>query len=339
MAHKPHVLRIKVGWRNSEGMEERETEGMATRIKKAIFRIETARKITQFCCFLLFNAVIFGLGPWPVLLPIIGTLGTPQKTVGEAFGALQLMLFELMIPWLALASFILTATIVSRSLCGWACPFGFVQDLLGYVKRRHLQVSPRTHNPMTKVKYAVLAATLFISVTLSISLATGTGQSYRQALGLFAKAPFNALSPADTLFAVLPRIIFDVRYAIPTLLETPDASGTVINGLSSVPLLLWVRFAIMIGIIVLAVYIPRSWCRYFCPNGALMGFLSRFGFLGLKRDPVKCTKATCRSCVEVCPTLVPILDLPWEKFNHPECIYCLKCVDACSTKAIKPKFP
>jgi len=319
--------------------EEHETKGVATRIKKAIFRIETARKITQFCCFLLFNAVIFGLGPWPVLLPIIGTLGTPQKTVGEAFGSLQLMLFELMIPWLALASFLLTAAIVSRSLCGWACPFGFVQDLLGYVKRRHLQVSPRTHDTMIKVKYGILAATLFISVTLSISLAMGTGQSYRQALGVFAKAPFNALSPADTLFAVLPRIIFDVRYGIPTLMETPDASGTVIKGLSSVPLLLWVRFAIMIGIIVLAAYIPRSWCRYFCPNGALMGFLSRFGFLGLKRDPVKCTKATCRSCVEVCPMLVPILDLPWEKFNHPECIYCLKCVDACSTKAIKPKFP
>lgn len=318
---------------------EHKTEGTATRIKKAVFRIETARKITQFCCFLLFNAVAFGLGPWPVLLPIIGTLGTPQKTVGEAFGALQFMLFELMIPWLALASFILTAAIVSRSLCGWACPFGFVQDLLGYVKKRHLQVSPRTHNSMTKVKYGILAATLFISVTLSISLAMGTGQSYKQALGVFAKAPFNALSPADTLFAVLPRVTFDVRYAIPTLLETPDASGTVIDGILSVPLLLWIRLAIMIGIIVLAAYIPRSWCRYFCPNGALMGFLSRFSFLGLKRDPVKCTKATCRSCVEVCPTLVPILDLPWEKFNHPECIYCLKCVDACSTKAIKLKFP
>jgi polyferredoxin len=315
MTHKPHVLRIKDGRRNSEDMEERETKRMAIRIKKAFFRIETARKITQFCCFLLFNAVIFGLGPWPVLLPIIGTLGVPQKTVGEAF------------------------TIVSRSLCGWVCPFGFVQDLLGYVKRRHLKVSPRTHNFMTQVKYVILAVILFISVTISISLATGTGPSYSQALGIFAKAPFNALSPADTLFAVLPRIIFDVRYAIPTLLETPDAAGAAINGLSSVPLLLWVRLAIMVGIIVLAVYIPRSWCRYFCPNGALMGFLSRFGFLGLKRDPVKCTKATCRSCVEVCPTLVPILDLPWEKFNHPDCIYCLKCVDACSTKAIKPKFP
>ncbi|RLI40733.1 hypothetical protein DRO69_12520 [Candidatus Bathyarchaeota archaeon] len=320
-------------------METHETKGLIRRIKKAVFRIETARKITQLSCFLLFNAVIFGVGPWPVLLPIIGTLGTPQKTVGEAFGALQLMLFERMIPWLALASFILTAAIVSRSLCGWVCPFGFVQDLLGYVKKKHIQVSPRTHNPMTKVKYGVLAATLFISVTISLSLAIGIGQSYSQALGIFAKAPFNALSPADTLFAVLPRIIFDVRYAIPILLETSDASGTVINGLLSVPLLLWVRLAIMIGIIVLAVYIPRGWCRYFCPNGALMGLLSRFGFLGLKRDPVKCTKATCRSCVEVCPTLVPILDLPWEKFNHPECIYCLKCVDACSTKAIKPKFP
>jgi formate hydrogenlyase subunit 6/NADH:ubiquinone oxidoreductase subunit I len=31
--------------------------------------------------------------------------------------------------------------------------------------------------------------------------------------------------------------------------------------------------------------------------------------------------------------------LPWEKFTHPECIYCLKCADACTTKAIKPKIP
>ncbi len=305
-------------------------------VKKAIFRIETARKITQFCCFLLLNAVVFGLEPWPVILPILGTLGTPTKTVLEAFGTLQWMLFELLIPFLALASIILIAVLVSRSLCGWVCPFGFVQDLLGYVKKRHTQVSPRTHESMIKVKYLVLAVTLFISGTLAISLAAGVGQSYKAALGEdFARAPFNALSPADTLFAVLPRIVLEARYGIPTLME----AGTVVNGILSAPLLLWVRLAIMIGIIVLAVYIPRSWCRYFCPNGALMGLLGHFSFLGLKRDPVKCTKVGCRLCVEACPMMVPILDLPWEKFNHPDCIYCLKCVEACSTKAIRPKFP
>ncbi len=310
-------------------------------VKKTVFRIETARKITQFCCFLLFNAVVFGLGPWPVLLPILGTLGTPTKTVGEAFGTLQLMLFEQIFPWLALAFIVLTAVVVSRSLCGWACPFGFVQDLLVYVKREHTQVSPRTHRSIVKVKYGVLAATMFVSITLAVSLALGTGRSYRVSLGVFAPAPFNALSPADTLFAILPRIVLETRHGIPTMLETTssEAAGTVVNGILSAPLLLWVRLAIMIGIIALAVYIPRSWCRYFCPNGALMGLLSHFSFLGLKRDPVKCTKFGCRSCVEVCPTMVPILDLPWEKFNDPDCIYCLKCVEACSTKAIRPKFP
>jgi formate hydrogenlyase subunit 6/NADH:ubiquinone oxidoreductase subunit I len=52
-----------------------------------------------------------------------------------------------------------------------------------------------------------------------------------------------------------------------------------------------------------------------------------------------CTKAGCSDCVQACPMKVPILELPWEKFTHPECIYCMKCVDACTTKAIKPKVP
>ncbi|MEM2110799.1 MAG: 4Fe-4S binding protein, partial [Candidatus Bathyarchaeia archaeon] len=88
-----------------------------------------------------------------------------------------------------------------------------------------------------------------------------------------------------------------------------------------------------------AVYIPRFWCRYLCPQGAFLALISRFSFLGLRRDFLKCTKAACKTCVEVCPTRVPILNLPWEKFNDSECIYCLRCVSACSTKAIRLKFP
>ena len=302
----------------------------AFRVKRVIWRIETARKITQFVSFILFNAVLFGLGPWPIVLPVVHTLGAPQKSVGDAFAMLQWMLHDLVFPWLPLASFFLVAVFLGRALCGWVCPFGFVQDLLGYVKRKHTEVSLRTHNGMIKVKYVVLAVTLFISGTLAISLASGAGQSYKAALGAFAPAPFNALSPADTLFAIVPRMVSDVRYT------SLDALAT---GIFVVRPFLWARLAIMALVLFLAVYVPRSWCRYLCPHGAALAFLNQFSFLGLKRDPLKCTKAGCRTCVEVCPMKVPILDLPWEKFTDPECTYCLKCVEACTTKAIKPKFP
>jgi len=70
-----------------------------------------------------------------------------------------------------------------------------------------------------------------------------------------------------------------------------------------------------------------------------MAVLNRFSFLGLRRDLHKCPKGECRLCVEACPMRVRILDLPWEKFSDPECIYCLKCADACPNKAIKLKYP
>ena len=251
------------------------------------------------------------------------------------------MLFEVTFPWLALASIFVAAIFLGRALCGWACPFGFTQDLLTYVKKRHTEVTPRTHRDLVNVKYIVLAIILFVSGTMAISLATGAGESYKGALGVFAQAPFNTVSPADTLFATMPRIALEIRYGIPQLLETSadEAYASIGNAISSLQPLLLVRLVIMGFIIGLAVYVPRGWCRYLCPQGAFSALFSRFSFLGLRRDPVRCTKAGCRDCVQACPTLVPILDLPWEKFTHPECIYCLKCVDACSTKAIKPEFP
>jgi len=304
-----------------------------------LFRIDTARRIVQFICFISFNAVLFGLKPLPILLPIVGVLGSPQKTVGDALGALQLMLYEPVAPWLALASIFLASVFLGRAFCGWACPFGLVQDLLSHVKRRHRQVSLRAHGQMIFVKYVVLAVVLFLSGTLAASSTMGLGESYREALGVIAPAPFNVFSPADTLFAVLPRIVFEARYVLTTAGKTVDeVLGMAFNTIISAPLL-WLRLAIMAFAMALAINIPRGWCRYLCPQGAFSALISSFSFLGLKRDPVRCSRVACRACVEACPTMVPILDLPWEKFTHPECIYCARCIDACSEKAIKPKFP
>jgi len=117
--------------------------------------------------------------------------------------------------------------------------------------------------------------------------------------------------------------------------ETPES---ILIGILSLSLLFWFRFAIMVLVLAMGVYVQRSWCRYLCPEGAFLALLNRFSFLGLKRDPLKCIRAECRACVEVCPMKVRILELPWKKFTDPECIYCLKCVSACQTKALRPKF-
>jgi ferredoxin-type protein NapH len=304
------------------------------RAKESLLRFQTPRLISQIFFFFLLNAVIFGVAPTPLVLPILHSSGTPQRSVGDAFALIQEQLYQAVFPWIPLAAFLLVVVFLGRATCSWVCPYGFIQDILGYFKRRHTDVSPRTHQQMIYIKYVILAIVLLITAVLGVSLILGVGQGYRDFLGGFGEAPFTFFSPADTLLAILPKMALDLRYAL-----TEQSINTILGGVSSLSLLFWVRISILAAVVVLAVYIPRSWCRYLCPHGAILAFLNHFSFLGLKREAISCTKATCRECVKVCPMKISILDLPWEKFTDPECIYCLKCVDACSTKAIKPTFP
>ena len=307
---------------------------MKSEIKQKLLKFNTFRRIVQFLSFIFFSAMVFNLGSLPLLFPVLWTWGIEPNTVGDAFTALQFMLYNVVFPWLAIASFLIVGVLLGKSFCGWVCPFGFVQDLIGFIKRKKWQISPRTHESMVYIKYGVLGITLFVSVTFSVSKLIGSSHGYESALGIFAKAPFTTLSPAETLFATLPKMILDFRDSV---LEAPFLEQ--LSGIVNVPVLFWFQLAIMISVLVFSAYVPRGWCKYFCPHGAIMAIMNRFSFLGLRRDLVKCSKSECRLCVEACPMNVRILDLPWEKFSDMECIYCMKCVDVCPNKAIKLKYP
>lgn len=307
---------------------------MVGEIKEYLLKYNTFRRIAQFLSFTFFSAIIFNLGALPLLFPVLWTWGLQQNTAGDAFTALQFALYDVVFPWLALASFLIVGVLIGKSLCGWICPFGFVQDLVGFIKRKQADFSSRTHDSMVYMKYFVLGIALFVSVTFSVSKLMGTGDGYEKAIGIFTKAPFTTLSPAETLFGTVPKMIFNFRMALVSK-SVMDA----MSGISTLPPLFWVQFFVMAFVLVFAAFIPRGWCRYFCPHGAIMAVLNRFSFLGLRRDPVKCARGGCRLCVSACPMRVPILDLPWEKFSDPECIYCMKCADACHDKAIKLKYP
>ncbi|MCJ7470039.1 4Fe-4S binding protein [Candidatus Bathyarchaeota archaeon] len=309
------------------------------KVRDFVFRYGTWRLIIQFLSFLFFSAIIFNLGVLSLLLPVMWTWALPQNTVGDAFTAVQLTFsgwrgLAVAFPFLAFASFVLAGMLIGKSMCGWVCPFGFVQDLIDLVRRKKRDFSLRNHESMVYVKYAVLGIALFISTTFAASKLMHTYASYQRALGDFAFAPFSTLSPAETLFGTLPTMFHNLLIAL-----TQNETLTVLSGVLKVPLVFWPQLIILIGVLVFVALVPRGWCRYFCPHGAIMALLNKFSFIGLRRDPVKCSKGGCRLCVEACPMRVPILDLPWEKFSHEECIYCMKCADACKDKAIKPTYP
>ena len=296
---------------------------------KKRFKFRWLRLPFQLTFLTLFLLALIGkapLQPWLII---------PVSTPYSAFSTLQVMLSIPTPPLLPAASILLFTILLGRSLCGWVCPSGFIQDILSKVKRKHTTIMSETHSWLKNLKYVVLGVTLTVSCSIALSSAYGAGEAYKRALGIFSTAPYTTLSPEATIFILIPESIKQLQQwmaASPPI--TPEQLWVI---LTQIPPLFYVRLLIAAVFITTSIYVPRFWCLYVCPLGALTAISNRFSLLGMKRDVTKCTRI--RACVEKCQMRVRILDLPWEKFNDPECTLCLDCVDACPNKALKQKFP
>ena len=84
--------------------------------------------------------------------------------------------------------------------------------------------------------------------------------------------------------------------------------------------------AIVLAILVIAsVLIQNFWCRYLCPYGAILGIVSFFSPLRIRRSEDACID--CAKCAKACPS-----DLPVDKLvtiKSAECTGCLECVAVC----------
>ena len=292
------------------------------------------RFLVQFFSLIAVNALAitliypsFKFQPIPFGLPILASINSPYTVIYSSLDLLQLELSQPEFPWIVIGSILLIGAIVGRAFCGWVCPIGFIQDIITTLKNKLDFVSPRTHKSGKKFKYFVLFLTFLFSGTLGLALYSGNGLEYKSALGVFATGPFTAISPDGTLFGTVPALIRLASENIGSILSKPPTIQEVWDQLTKVPPLLALRLLILLGFFGAAWKVPRFWCRYVCPTGALMAILQKHSFAGIKRDPVKCTK--CPHCEVKCPMQINILDLPWEKFNDPECIMCMECIDAC----------
>src|SRR5208282_1564662 len=275
--------------------------------------------------------------PIPFGLPILASINSPYTAIYSSLDLLQLELSQPEFPWIVVGSILLIGAVVGRAFCGWVCPIGFIQDIITTLKDKLDFVSPRAHKSGKKFKYFLLFLTFLFSGTLGLALYSGTGLEYKSALGVFATGPFTIISPDGTLFGTIPALIRLASENIVSIISKPPTIQEVWNQLTKVPPLLALRLLILLGFFGAAWKVPRFFCRYICPTGALMAILQKYSFAGIKRDPVKCTK--CPHCEVKCPMQINILDLSWEKFNDPECIMCMECIDACPHGSLGLKFP
>jgi ferredoxin-type protein NapH len=302
------------------------------------------RFIVQLASLLFLNGLLLAeiypnLKPqqYVLPLPILLSINAPTNLAYGSLDVIQVALATPVVPWIALAIVFIIGALLGRAFCGWVCPMGFVQDMVTAARGTLSQVNVRAHESGKRLKYFVLAIVLLITISLAISLWMGFGDEYKTSLGIFADGLLIPLAPEGTLFSTIPRALLYLRINVAPTFLTKFSANQLFEWVRSVPVWIYAGLIILLAFFYGAYRVPRFWCRYLCPVGAKMAIFQNYSFLGMKRDPVKCSK--CPHCEAACPMQIRILALPWEKFNDPECILCGECADACPNNSLSYKFP
>ncbi len=205
-------------------------------------------------------------------------------------------------PFYVLGFLLLFGLTLGRWVCGWLCPFGWVQDLIYripfFVKIRTF----RYERFLRWLKYAVLGA-LVIGLPL-----------YSAFRGVIVPYFCKYICPSGTLFGALPLMIAD-----------PAQRG-------GIGFLFWWKVGVCLAILLLSLLISRPFCRYVCPLGAIYGTFNRIALVHLDYESEKCVH--CGKCEAVCPMGID----PIRQGNTAECIRCGRCKRACPTAALNLRF-
>ena len=271
----------------------------------------TKRRIIQLYAALLTNANLKGYGKGYIYqgkakyacAPGLNCYSCPAASASCPLGALQNALYvsDTRIPYYIFGILLLFCIIFGRWICGFLCPFGFIQDLLYKIKTPKVKNS-RITRLLSYLKYVILG--LFV-VVLPLSYI-----SLGQPMPGFCKY----ICPSGTLLGAFGLLSHEVN------------SG---NLESLGPLFTW-KFCLLIAIIVGAIFIFRAFCRFICPLGAIYGLFNKISILGIKLDKPKCTN--CGICTGACK-----MDI--RHVGDHECISCGDCITACPTNAITYRGP
>jgi polyferredoxin len=207
--------------------------------------------------------------------------------VGVAANYAALAPVALEVPCLLLGVLFVVGALGGALVCGWACPFGFLQDLLAKIP------TPKFALPawLGYTRYVVL-----VGLVLLLPLALGfKGIPYEDQVISICR-----LCPAGALEAGLP---FSVRSLM-------AGDGWMMS---------WHKSAILVAFFAAALFIHRPWCRVLCPLGGFLALFNRFSLFHLRFKPKECIE--CNLCRSRCSMGVKV-DV---KVNVSGCIRCLEC--------------
>jgi polyferredoxin len=183
-----------------------------------------------------------------------------------------------------------TALMMKKVFCSWICPFGLLSDCL---ENLHSYVFPRTFD---------------LPRWLDIPM---RGTKYLLA-GFFIWAVFVKMRASD-----LNRFIMSTYNVF--------ADVKMLNFFTDISVQV---FCVIMVLVVLSVVIPRFWCRYLCPYGALLGVLGMFSLCRIQRNHDLCIG--CGRCERICPGRISIMNKKLVKSF--ECTSCLRCIESCPEK-------
>jgi len=181
---------------------------------------------------------------------------------------------------------LLIGLLFRKGFCGWICPVGFASNL---AEKFSLKFKILRRLPIW-IDYPMLAPKymllFFFGVFILLKMDALTIEE-------FNNSSFNLVADANMLLFFLE----------------PSA------------LTLW----ILTFLVAVSFVLRNFWCRYLCPYGSLLGLLSLFSPVKIRRDPERCIK--CRKCEKVCPGSILVPE--GRTVYNLECIGCLECVAAC----------
>jgi polyferredoxin len=201
----------------------------------------------------------------------------------------------------ALVTVILTI-VFGRFFCSWVCPFGSLQHFVGFLANTSRKTAEKIrlnqYRKAQSVKYLVLIVLLGMAAFPSVAATLQTG----------------LLDPIPLVTRAFNLVLIPIADRPANLLSTTDIfyEGA------------WLAFAIFIAALLLCIIIPRFYCRFICPLGALFAIVSRFALWRIGKNQTECIN--CRVCERACEGGCE----PAGAIRISECVLCFNCLDGCS---------